>query len=156
MYLESITNHNNPFKAPTNTFYMLKKVAKRPLTKQFLSFILVGATSTVLNYLVFLVFLLFLSFHYLASASIGFISGVIIGFIFNKNYTFSSKRKVSKSLPVYFLIYLFSLGVNLVLLEVLTTNTSLGAIISNLLLAPLIILINFLGAKLVAFGDTKW
>lgn len=134
----------------------LRYIFKREITRQFLMFCLVGAECTILNYFVFLVLLGTFSINYLFSAGAGFIAGVLFGFIFNKVISFRSKKSSSKTLPRYFLVYLISLILNLGLLKVLVEVLRFGPIVSNLVIAPLIVLLNFLGTKLVAFGNKEW
>jgi putative flippase GtrA len=129
---------------------------KRAVTRQFLKFCLIGLESTILNYLVFLFFYYFLSSHYLLSAGIGFISGTIFGFFFNKVYSFGSRKWINRELPLYFLVYLFSLSLNLLLLKMIVTITPLGSLVSNVLLLPLMTLLNFIGSKIIAFQNKEW
>jgi len=129
---------------------------KREVTRQFIRFCLIGLESTVLNYLVFLIMFYFLSVNYLVSSAIGFMSGVLLGFIFNKKYTFSSDRKVSSTLLKYLFVYLFSLTVQIVSLHFLTEEIALNPIISNAVLLPVTTIINFFGTKIIVFKNKKW
>lgn len=129
---------------------------KRKVSGQFIKFCLIGLECTILNYLVFIIFLYFFSIYYLISAGCGFFSGVLLGFIFNKKYTFNSNKKISIALPKYFLIYLLSLAIHILLLKFLVEYLSIKTLISNALLLPITTTINFLGTKIFAFENREW
>ena len=129
---------------------------KREISRQVLRFALVGTESTVLNYLLFLIMLVLFDLNYLLSAATGFIAVVLFGFYFNKIYTFESKRKAQVSLPLYFGVYALSLVINLALLFVLVESFGMNKVASNLILFPFIIILNFLGSKIIAFRNKKW
>ncbi|MEK6919118.1 MAG: GtrA family protein [Nanoarchaeota archaeon] len=123
---------------------------------QFIKFGLVGVESTILNYFVFILLLLFFDIYYLLAAACGFIIGVLFGFFFNEALTFDSNRTKTSSFFFYILVYLISLTINLLFLRFLVENGGMNQIAANVLLAPFIIIINFFGAKIIAFKDKKW
>jgi len=132
------------------------RMLKREISKQFLKFCLIGLESTVLNYLVFLTMFYFLMINYLISAGTGYLSGVILGFIFNKLYTFDSKQKSLTTVPGYLGVYLFSLSFSLIMLKFLVEFVMINPIISNALLIPITTLITFFGTKIFVFKNKKW
>lgn len=129
---------------------------KREISKQFYKFVLIGLESTILNYLIFIVLLYFFSVNYLISAGSGFVSGVFLGYVFNKIYTFGSKRKHTIAFPIYLLVYSFSLTFTLLSLTILVEFLGLIPIISNLMVLPITASINFFGVKILAFKNLKW
>ena len=134
----------------------MKNLLKREISKQFFKFCLIGVTITVFAYLIFLILFYFLSFDYLFAAAIGFIAGTLLGFIFNKIYTFRSKEKSLITMPQYFLLYLFSLIFYLLTLKLLVEILNFNLLISILLVQVLIVLINFFGSKIIVFKNKKW
>ncbi len=135
---------------------MVKVLLRREITRQAMVFVLIGLTSTVLNYLIFLIFFAIFSINYLLSAGIGFMAGVVFGFGFNKTLTFSSNEKINKSLPKYFLVYLISLIFNITLLKIFVDLLNLNPIFANFILLPILTIINFFGTKIIAFKNSKW
>ena len=129
---------------------------RREISKQFLKFCLIGLEKTILTYIIFLILFYFFRVNYMIAAAIGFIIGVLFGFIFDKTYTFNSKRKSATTLPKYFLVYLFTLGFNLVFLRILVETRGINPIISNLISQPFIVLVNFLGTKIFVFKNRTW
>ena len=135
---------------------MVLRILNRPITKQFMRFCLVGIESTVLTYLTFLIMYNFLGFNYLIASGTGFIAGVFLGFIFNKEYTFRSHKNVAITFPQYLLIYLISLSFSLISIKFLVERLNFLPIISMLLINPIVLLINFFGTKIAVFKNRKW
>ena len=134
----------------------IRLLFKREVGKQFIKFCLIGLESTVLNYLIFLILLHFLFVNYLIASAIGFISGTIFGFFFNKLWTFESKRKSKVEIGPYFLVYLFSLGVGLLALKFIVSFMDIKPIIANVPVLVLTTIINFFGTKILVFKNKKW
>jgi len=97
-----------------------------------------------------------LSINYIFSAGAGFIGGVLLGFVFNKIYTFKSKRKSFSTILQYFLVYGFSLFFTMWLIKFLVEKMYFNPIVANLILQPFIVLINFFGTKILVFKNKKW
>ncbi len=72
------------------------------------NFIIIGIISTIINYSIYFLFLE-INVFYLYSGIIGFLSGSIFSFYFNRNITFKSKINPLKGLVIYFIIQIFSL-----------------------------------------------
>lgn len=116
------------------------------------NFIIIGLISTVINYSIYFVFLEFNVF-YLYSGIIGFLSGSIFSFYFNRNITFKSKIDPLKGLIIYLIIQIFSLMghslfqfTSVYLFEVSEIFSQLFGIISSTI-------INFLSMKFIIFKD---
>lgn len=135
---------------------MAFSLLKRDVSRQFIKFCLIGLESTVLNYLVFLILFYYFSINYLFSAGAGFVSGVFVGFIFNKLYTFRSKDSTSKTIPLYFLVYLFSLVVTILGLKFLVESLGIKPLIGTAILIVITTIINFFGTKVLVFKNKRW
>jgi putative flippase GtrA len=129
---------------------------KRIVSRQFIKFCLIGLETTIFTYLIFIILLYFLSVNYLISSGIGFLAGILLGFIFNKLYTFESERKNIQTFPKYLLIYSFSLAVNLLGLKMFVEHFMIPSIIANIFMLPITTIINFFGTKILAFKDRRW
>ena len=132
------------------------RVLKRAVSRQFIRFCLIGLECTVLYYLVFTILYYYLLFHYLFAAIISFLSGIALGFIFNKLYTFNSKEKTKIAFPIYFLIYSFSMVLSIISLKYLVEYANIHPLISFALLIPITTLINFFGTKIFVFKNKRW
>jgi putative flippase GtrA len=119
---------------------------------EFKNFIIIGLISTIINYSIYFVFLEFNVF-YLYSGIIGFLSGSIFSFYFNRNITFKSKIDPLKGLIIYLIIQIFSLMghslfqfTSVFLFEVREVFSQLFGIICSTI-------INFLSMKFIIFKD---
>ena len=67
------------------------------LLKRIIRFSVVGLMSTGVNYACFVLLYKVLQLHYILSSSIGYIIGLLLGYILNKNWTFIKKVDIDKS-----------------------------------------------------------
>ena len=121
------------------------------MMKQFSKFIVIGIISTIINYTVFYLLLSVFSFHYLLSASIGFLSGVLAGFRFNKTWTFEVTQKRKRYLMKYLTTYTISLGLGLCFLEFLVQGLDIIPEVANIITIALTTCTNFIGTKFWVF-----
>jgi putative flippase GtrA len=132
------------------------KVIKRDVTKQAARFLVIGFISTAINYSLFLILFLSGFFNYLFSSGLGYISGMIFGFYYNRKVTFYSKEGIKKSLLVYLIVYIGSLLISLYLLDLFVEKYNSDVLLTNLLLLILTTLTNFFGVKIFAFRNKDW
>ena len=64
------------------------------MSGQLFRFLLVGTTTTSLNYVLF-VGLTRLGLHHLASATVGWFAGLLVSFVLNKRFTFGLRSRLS-------------------------------------------------------------
>ena len=129
---------------------------KRDISRQFIKFCLIGLEKTILTYLIFLILFYFFSVNYLIAGPIGFVAGILFGFVFDKIYTFESKKKPYKEIVKYFILYGFSFGFYFFSLRFLVETFIINPIIANLILQPILLVVNFLASKLLVFENKKW
>ncbi|MDR2591027.1 MAG: GtrA family protein [Oscillospiraceae bacterium] len=70
----------------------INKLLTNPNIIQVIKFCIVGVLNTVVFYAVYYL-LLQLGFNYIVSATVGTIAGIVNSYVFNKFFTFKSKRK---------------------------------------------------------------
>ncbi len=122
------------------------------LKKQFVRFIIVGSLATSLSYSVFLIALRVFDINYLIAACLGFVFGVLLGFLLNKNWTFDAKNEKSKKTAFsYFAVYIFSLIISLLFLKVMVDSVGLSPELSNFLGIGVSTFTNFSGTKFFVF-----
>ena len=92
-------------------------------------FSIVGILSTVFNYGVFVFFYKIVNFHYMLSSIIGYVSGLLLGYQINKNWTFIDQIDKSK---IYIVSYITVYVVSLV-----SSQISLLYLVEILLIKPL-------------------
>lgn len=117
-----------------------------------LRFLVVGGISTVINYAVFYVLFLWTGIGDKPASAAGFLTGVAVGYLFNKSWTFRHEGPTSFTLVgKYLLVYLASLMMSLGLLYVLVDLGGMDARIANVLCILFTTCTNFAGTKLVVF-----
>ena len=119
--------------------------------KEVISFILIGVVSTIINYSLFSILILS-GIYILFANAIGYCSGLAVGYILNRKFTFKSTSQVIQSLPKYIGLYISSMCIGLVFLSLLTTY-DINIFIANLLTIGLTTVINFITSKFISFND---
>jgi len=121
------------------------------LSKQLIRFLIVGLASTVVNYSIFTVCFRLLQIYYLLSSSIGFLSGVLAGYIFNKKWTFEIQDTKTFYLGKYLAVYSMSLVSGLLFMHFLVGVCQLNPMISQILMICLTTVLNLLSIKFWVF-----
>ena len=122
-------------------------------TREAGRFLVVGGLGTALNYGIF--FLLFWVFgvHYVASSIIGYVTGVILGYTFNRAWTFPPAIKSrTREFSFYVGIYLLSLTPSLIVLRTAVEVIGINPLLANVLAIATSTISNFLGLKFVVFN----
>lgn len=125
------------------------------LSTQAVKFIIIGIFATIINYLCFYVLYNFVHINYMLSSAIGFLSGVIAGFPFNKNWTFKSNKHSMKVIIPYITVYLISLILSLILLKIQVEILNINPKIANFICICFTTVTNFLGTKIFVFRNSK-
>ena len=126
------------------------------LTKQFVKFCLIGIGNSIVNYSVFFILLFFIGINYLISSGTGYISGTFLGYFLNRKYTFHSREEHKKTIPLYYLVYFFSLVFTIFSMKFLVDYIGISPYVSKVGVIGMTTLINFIGTKLVAFKNFEW
>lgn len=114
-------------------------------------FLIVGGVSTLLNYATFLL-LYWFGVDYLVASATGFLSGVGLGYVLNKNWTYSVTEASTPSLVGrYLFVYLLSLVAGLGLIYILVDVGGLSPLISNVASICLTTCFNFIGTRFFVF-----
>ncbi len=121
--------------------------------ESFFKFCIVGGASTILNYSVFFVLFKYIGVFYLLSSAIGYISGVIFGFYFNKIYTFEagSDQYISQG-GQYITVYTISLVAGLALLRGLV-YLGVPVLTANVVVIGFTTVMNYSGSKYIVFSS---
>ena len=119
---------------------------------QFVRFIMVGLLSTALNYGVFFALYQQTSLPYLSASAAGYVAGVVLGFLFNKYWTFgSTSKKHIRDIGSYLAVYTVSLILGLGLLEGQVSFLGFNPLLANLVTIGFTTITNFLGTKFFVF-----
>ena len=115
---------------------------------------IVGILSTVFNYGVFAFLYKIVSVHYILSSITGYVSGLSVGYLLNKNWTFIAQVDKSKSYIVgYITIYAVSLVSSQAFLLFLVEILLINPLYANVLAIVLSTVMNFLGTNFFVFQN---
>ncbi len=120
--------------------------------KQFAKFAAVGFLSTTLNYGLFFYSYNLIKLNYISASALGYISGLILGYLLNKSWTYQySGTKQSQIIYKYLTVYIGSLLLGLIVLKILVNNYGFDANLANILVIGLSTITNFSGTKFWVF-----
>ena len=115
-------------------------------------FLVVGVISTVINYAIYFLMIRGLEINYLVSSASGFLSGVVVGYFLNKNWTYSVSEPTNIIMVArYLAVYVISLVAGLAFLYVLVDKFSVHPLVANVAAIMLTTCTNFLGTKFFVF-----
>jgi putative flippase GtrA len=129
-----------------------KHLVNKYLNVQFIKFCLVGGINFAFSMLLFLFLLKVLYIGYFIAFTITWLLGILLTYTINFIWVFKPEEKFEfkKRMPKYFLVYLFSYGVNIILLKYLVNTFEYDPFWGQFFIIPIIIVINFFGFKLWA------
>ncbi len=129
---------------------LVKDLAGRyHITRQALTFIIVGGFSTIISYSTFIIALHQFKLHYLIANLAGFCLSIGFNYQCNKRFTF--KAQDSGYFTRYLSLYLISLALSSALLRVFVELCGIIPEIANIITIVLITAFNFSGAKFIVF-----
>ena len=113
------------------------------------SYLVVGGCTTVVNYVIY--FLLnYLGQHYMLSNALAWVGAVIFAYFANGKWVYrSTRRRGLAEAGAFVLSRLFSLGLESLLLFLMVDLASLDQNVSKLLVAVLVVIVNYLTGRLV-------
>ncbi len=99
--------------------------------------------------LLFLLLLKVFDIGYFLSFTITWLFGILLTYTINFIWVFKPEDKFEfkKRMPKYFLVYLFSYGVNILILKYIVNTFNYDPFWIQFLIIPIVILINFFGFK---------
>jgi putative flippase GtrA len=125
-----------------------KYLLHNPLPK----FLIIGVLSTIINYslFIFLHFIVFL--HYQISFIVGYLSGIAVGYLFNRSWSFQfSKSSHKRNIWKYLTVYVFSLWFGSTCLGALVNVVGIAPAVANLFTLLVTTFINYIGVRFWVF-----
>ena len=119
----------------TNYIFFYKREIKKIGIKKITRFLLVGIINAISGYTVIILFYSFLNFHFYLANFIGYLFGLIISFILNRNFVFKAKGKIKgqfqKFIFSFFLSYFLNIFVFYICSEFTNLNYYLALLIAS-------------------------
>jgi putative flippase GtrA len=117
-----------------------------PLLLQWLRFVVVGASNTLLSWCVYAV-LEHVGVHYLLASGLAFVLGALNSYVLNRRWTFRSRGRRAPEVVRFGVIQCVGLGIDVALLYVLTQDAGIHHLIAQALVFPV--------ASAVTFGLSR-
>ncbi len=128
-------------------------VELRFLRFQFLRFVVVGGSATVIDFSLLIFLTEVISLHYLLSATISFICANIFNFYFSKKWTFqNTSSRYIRQYMVFVLVGGTGLVINNYILYFSVENLYIHYILGKVIATALVMIWNFFMNKYVTFG----
>ena len=120
---------------------------------QMFRYAIVGGMSFTVDYGLLYVFTEWFGFHYLLSATISFIAGLVVNYLISIRWVFGKSKLSSRAaeFAVYGIIGVAGLLLNNLLLYIFTDHLHLHYMLSKLIAAAIVLAWNFLGRKIILF-----
>lgn len=136
---------------------ILKESYVKLLSYELGRFLMVGGATVIID-LIFYVVLVYVDFDTSVSKGISFSIGTVFAYFANRNFTFRSHIASLYGFIIFILLYLSTLGVNVVINEIIldyTSRTGLYFTIAFLLSTLSSATLNFIGMKYIVFSVGK-
>ena len=118
-------------------------------------FVVIGVINVSINYGLY-VFLLLMGVRYHLALTASYVVGIVIGYIANRNWTFSDHEYASSSFIRYIVTYLFLYSFNSLMLMLLVENNFLEPIIAQLLLLGIVASLSYIIQKSWVFKNKPY
>lgn len=119
---------------------------------QFIKFSLVGVLNTAIHYGVFYVLYRYAGLYHLLASAAGFCLAVVHSYILNKFWTFRRRgSRIREEFLKFFLVSIFSLGVNLAGMAILVELLAVQPPVAQLVTIGITLVVNFLSNKFWTF-----
>jgi putative flippase GtrA len=129
--------------------------ARHQIVAQWLRFVAVGVSNTLLSTAVFAA-LFHLGFPYLLGSALAFALGALNSYTLNRRWTFRSRERRAPELARFVCVQAVGLGVNLALLAGLVELVGIRHVFAQLLAFPAASLITFALSRQWAFNSAHW
>lgn len=123
------------------------------MNKSFHRFLIVGAVSTAVNYALFVMLFTTTALSYLVASMIGYISGMLFGYVLNRSWTFGADvPSTLHEIFLYAAVYAFSLALNTVVLAGGVEVVGLSPLIANIVAIGVSTCSNYIGLRFFVFS----
>lgn len=121
----------------------------RMLIKHFIKYSFVGFANLFFTLVLYIIFLNVFDFMYEIAFTLSWLAGVLFTYLINFIWVFKPEEKITfkKRLPKYFLVYLASYLLNILMLALFVENFLVDPLVSQIFILPFVVIINFTGIK---------
>lgn len=125
---------------------------RRKSIREFIKFSLVGASGTVIDWLIYFIFSRWLGVFYLIAKTISFIIAAANNYLLNRVWTFRSQdNRIVLEFGKFFIVSLVGLGLNVLLMYLAVDIIGWGDFIGLIIATGLVMFWNFFANKYWTF-----
>ena len=128
----------------------IRDLLKNPAYRQFIKFSFVGVLNTSIHYGIFFV-MIRMGFFYVVATTVGTAIAIINSYLWNKFFTFRSKKKSVAEVIRFLLVCGGQYLVNLTVLFLCITHAGIPPEIAGLIAACVSVFIGYFGHKFASF-----
>lgn len=118
---------------------------------QIARFSVVGFSSAVIDFGLLYILTDFFNLHYLLSATISFVMAATYNFSLNRTWTFKSRGKRRRQLPIFFGIAVAGILLNLGIMYFSVDHLGIHYMLGKVIATAVVTVWNFLGNKYITF-----
>lgn len=131
--------------------------------RQFLSYLVVGGTSTAVEWGLFFLFVYLLKWDQNLSFIVAYIISTFINLVFGRNYTFKNavmqqagdRRALARESSLVYLVAAVSCGLNVLFLNIFTGIFHMDSMLAKVVTTALVFFFNYLARKLGIYRERK-
>lgn len=135
---------------------MPDQVRHRPKWQlQFMQFAGVGVIGTLAHYVLLVMLVEVLGTNVVAASTTGATLGALVNYLFNRRYTFRSKKRHREALTKFLIIAASGLVLNASFMLIFVDILSLYYLLAQVLSTGLVLVWNFVGNRFWTFNDAR-
>jgi putative flippase GtrA len=138
---------------PRSPMQQVLRLRRHPLLGQFVRFGVVGASNTVIAFLIYAVLADALGVPYLLASAVGFIVGAVNSYLLNRSWTFRAQHAGYSTAPRFALVQGTGLGINLLVVYLLVSQAGLEKNIGQILATVVVEMVTFVAQRWWTFAD---
>ena len=131
--------------------------------RQFFSYLVVGGTSTAVEWGLFFLFVYPFKWDQNLSFIVAYIISTFINLVFGRNYTFKNavmqqggdRRALARESSLVYLVAAVSCGLNVLLLNIFTGIFHMDSMLAKVVTTGLVFFFNYLARKLGIYRESK-
>jgi glycosyltransferase involved in cell wall biosynthesis len=123
---------------------------------QLIRFTVSGAITNAINYLTFLTMLRIIVVNYISASILGFLTGLIVGFFMNRNYTFGiAAGRTGLQATKFLLVNILSLILNVLTIYMIVEKIGISPEFGQIMAMIVSASVNFGGMKFWVFSERR-
>lgn len=131
--------------------------------RQFLSYLVVGGTSTAVEWGLFFLFVYLLKWDQNLSFIVAYIISTFINLVFGRNYTFKNavmqqagdRKALARESSLVYLVAAVSCGLNVLFLNIFTGIFHMDSMLAKVVTTAIVFFFNYLARKLGIYRERK-